>query len=281
MDPVDVLLAAHGCAAPWVALEATGLANRIYATDAVVLRVATNHPDAVPDARTESVAAPAARAAGIRTPRLLAFDDSRVLIDRPFTLWERVHGLTLGRTALPVRQREQVWHDIGRELARLHDAIRVCPDPQGYLDTPGYEPDLEPVVDRLVSAGAAPPAVTREIRVLLERLAPHVRAGSQSRCFVHNDLHEMNVMCSPDGRLLALLDWGDAGWGDPVLDFVAVPLDLLPAALAGYGEANRARLGPFPEARIAWARLHDAMDAAIDAPGTPIPLAEIRAMARA
>ena len=77
-------------------LNATGLANRVYATADVVLRVATDHPDAVPDARTESVAAPAARGAGIRTPRLLAFDDSRALVNRPFSIWERVHGETLG-----------------------------------------------------------------------------------------------------------------------------------------------------------------------------------------
>jgi len=67
-------------------LETTGLANRIYATEEVVLRVATDHPEAIPDALTESVAAPAGRHAGILTPELLAFDDSRTIVDRPFSL---------------------------------------------------------------------------------------------------------------------------------------------------------------------------------------------------
>ena len=56
-DPVDTILAVHGCSGSWTALSPTGVANRIYATADVVLRVATDHPDAVPDARTESVAA--------------------------------------------------------------------------------------------------------------------------------------------------------------------------------------------------------------------------------
>jgi aminoglycoside phosphotransferase (APT) family kinase protein len=28
----------------------------------------------------------------------------------------------------------------------------------------------------------------------------------------------MNLMCARDGILLALIDWGDAGWGDPALE---------------------------------------------------------------
>jgi hygromycin-B 7''-O-kinase len=83
---VDALFARHGISARWRPLPSLGLANRIFATDDVVLRVATDHPDGVPDARTESVAAPVARAAGILTPRLIAFDDTRTLVDRPFSL---------------------------------------------------------------------------------------------------------------------------------------------------------------------------------------------------
>ena len=91
-DPVDDILAKHGASGPWEPLQATGVADRIYATEDVVLRIATDHPEGVCDARTESVAAPVAYAAGVMTPRLLAFDDSRTLLDSPFSLWERVHG---------------------------------------------------------------------------------------------------------------------------------------------------------------------------------------------
>ena len=56
LDPVDAILAHHGIDGPWQPLKATGLANRIYATRDVVVRVATDHPEAIADARTESVA---------------------------------------------------------------------------------------------------------------------------------------------------------------------------------------------------------------------------------
>jgi hypothetical protein len=33
VDPVDAILAANGVVGPWIALRATGIANRICATD--------------------------------------------------------------------------------------------------------------------------------------------------------------------------------------------------------------------------------------------------------
>ena len=276
VDPVDALLSVHGFSDAWTTLTATGLANRIYATADVVLRVATDHPDAVSDARTESVAAPAAREAGIRTPRLLAFDDSRTLVDRPFSIWERIHGKTVGSAGLDGRQQTTLWNAIGEEIARLHSRVRVCPDPLGYLDAPGYELNLGPTVARLVDTGAASPELAREIVRFVDELTPYLSVAEHERCFVHNDLHEMNVMCTPAGALLALIDWGDAGWGDPALDFVAAPLAMMSAAFDGYGRANRPRLGSFPEARVIWAKLHDAMDDVIEQPGTGIPLTLFR-----
>jgi aminoglycoside phosphotransferase (APT) family kinase protein len=276
VDPVGAILAAHGVSGPWVALEATGLANRIYATDDVVLRVATDHRDAVPDAYTESVAAPAAYDAGIRTPRLLAFDNSHVLVDRPFSIWERVHGETLGKAALDDAQRTRAWQEIGHEIEKLHSRVTDCADPHGYLDTPGYELDLAPIIAQLVDAGLVDRQCAREIENLLDELEPYVSAASYEPCFVHNDLHEMNVMCTPAGHLLAILDWGDAGWGDPTLDFAAVPLDMIRAVLRGYGAESLTRLGACFEARIIWSKLHGAMEDAIDTPGTPIPLAVFR-----
>src|SRR5262249_10491530 len=135
-DPVDRILATYQVPGPWERLQATGIANRIYATRDVVLRVATDHPEAIADALTESIAAPVAREAGILTPQLIAFDDSRTLVDRPFSLWERVHGETLGLSSLGAGARKDIWREVGQQIARLHDRVNSCPDPNGYLDTP-------------------------------------------------------------------------------------------------------------------------------------------------
>lgn len=272
---VDALFARHGVRGPWTELQATGVANRIYGTRDVVLRLATDHRDALADARTESIAAPAARAAGILTPRLIAFDDSRTLIDRPFSLWERVHGETLGLLELDRSRSAGVWRQVGRELARLHHRVTVCPDPHGYLDTPGRPSELEPRLRELVRTGRVDGAVAKEIERLIADLAVHVGAAGHVR-FVHDDIHAMNVMCSRDGVLLALIDWGDAGWGDPTLDFAAIPLDCLPCAVEGYESETPGALGAFPQARFVWDKLHRAMDALCDAPGPVPPVAAFR-----
>jgi aminoglycoside phosphotransferase (APT) family kinase protein len=274
-DPVDEILAAYRVSGPWQRLEATGVANRIYATQDLVLRVATDHRDAIVDARTESIAAPVAREAGILTPRLIAFDDSRTIVDRPFSLWERVHGETLGLADFRGDIREDIWRDVGQQIARLHDRVRSCPDPHGYLDTPGRELRLELVVQRFAECRHGSGAVVREIEHLLSDLSSFVsRGGGCSDYFIHNDLHEWNIMCDAQGGLLAVIDWGDAGWGDPTLDFAAVPLDFISAALEGYGHTQR--LGDYPEARIVWDHLNNALDDAVDNSQCTVPVAEYR-----
>src|SRR5262249_16898626 len=163
-------------------------------------------------ARTESVAAPVAQAAGIQTPRLIAFDDSRTLVDRPFSLWERVHGEPLGLLGLGQRQRADAWRQVGRELFTLPDRVRPRPGPTGSLETRGRETDLHPLLNRLAEAGRLDAATVGEVARLLGELAPQVAGGVELR-FIHNDIHDMNVLCSPAGELLAIIDWGDAGWG--------------------------------------------------------------------
>jgi aminoglycoside phosphotransferase (APT) family kinase protein len=270
-DLVDALFAKHGIPGRWRPLPATGIANWIYATGEVVLRVATDHPDAVSDARTESVAAPVARAAGILTPRLIAFDDSRTLVDRPFSLWERVHGETLGLLALAPDQLADAWRQVGRQLFRLHERVRVCADPNGYLDTPGRETNLRLLLNRLATAGRVDAGTAEGVARLIGELTPHVCGGVDVR-FLHNDIHAMNVMCSPAGELLAILDWGDAGWGDPALDFVGIPLDAIPPAWEGYESEAPGALGFFPEARFVWDKIQAALDVACHDRGYAIPL---------
>jgi aminoglycoside phosphotransferase (APT) family kinase protein len=268
LDPelIDAMFARHGVPGPWEALPSTGLANRIFATQDVVLRVATDHPDAVVDARTESVAAPVARAAGILTPRLIAFDDTRTLVERPFSLWDRVHGETLGVTSLSPLQTADVWRGVGRELARLHLRVRECADPEGYLDEPGRDQDVGAVVKRLVDAKKLDIDAAGRVERLTEELRPYIAAGIETR-FIHDDIHPMNIMCTADGELLAIIDWGDAGWGDPTLDFAAIPFDAIRSALEGYEAEAAGSLGAFPEARIAWNKLLDAVDDLWDSPG--------------
>jgi aminoglycoside phosphotransferase (APT) family kinase protein len=272
---VEALFAEHGIREAWAPLRATGVANHIYATCNVVLRLATDHPDAVPNARTEAIAAPVVWSAGILTPQLIAFDDSRRLVDRPYSLWERVHGETLGLVDLGLTRSGDVWHQVGRELSRLHRSVRTCPDPHRHLDTPIRRTDLAPLLRDAADGGYIDHACTKEIEQLIADLRPHL-ASEAVDCFIHNDLHGMNIMCSLEGTLMALIDWGDAGWADPTLDFAEIPLSFMSDALEGYCSESPDGLGRFPQARFAWDKLHRALKSVRSAPHPQPPLAEFR-----
>ena len=194
---IDSILAHHRIAEPWRELPATGVANRIVATQSVVLRIATNHPEAIPDAYTESVAGPVARAVGILVPELIAFDDSCTLIDRPYSIWERIHGETLGLWAPDARTTPQTWRAVGREVARLHDRVHDCPDPNGWLDAPVRDLDLPERLQNLAAVSRIEPESRATLARWIEQLMPAVSASIPRR-FIHNDLHAMNIMCSRD-----------------------------------------------------------------------------------
>lgn len=251
-DPVDAILAHHGIRGPWQQLPATGIANRVYATDDLVLRIAVEGSEALDDARTESVAAPVARAAGVCVPRLVAFDDSGTVVDRPYSLWERVYGETLGLFAPDPSSCPATWRAVGRQLALLHNQVRDCPDPHGWLDHPARELHLEKRVASLAAASAIDPALASELDRGAKALRPAVEV-SLARRFLHNDVHAMNIMCARDGTLLALLDWGDAGWGDPALELAQVPFSAVPLVLQGC--ESEAHLDNAVQARILWDKL--------------------------
>ncbi|CAM3791289.1 hypothetical protein DESA109040_21580 [Deinococcus saxicola] len=78
-------------------LPSVGIVNRVYRTalnaQTIVLRVPMPGDDS--DARTESVAAPAAFHAGVRTPELLIFDDDRDVVNAPMTVYAFAPGRSL------------------------------------------------------------------------------------------------------------------------------------------------------------------------------------------
>ena len=128
-----------------------GVANRIYATKDVVIRVAREHPEALRDARTESIAAPVAYEAGLLTPRLFVFDDSRDLLDRPYSIWERVHGETLGLISSDPHSMPNTWRQVGHQMALLHVNVKQFEDPKKYLHEPERDLNLKSLLEKLVS----------------------------------------------------------------------------------------------------------------------------------
>ena len=238
-------------------LPEVGVFNRIYPLgDDLVLRVPRDHPAFVAAARKEAVAVPAAREAGVRTPRMVSFDDALDLLPVPYSVYERIHGDTLGLLDLDPADAPGVWRELGRDLARLHAGV-----PE---DGPAAGLELEPMPDprrwpeEISAEGHFTSTEARWFSEWLDRLAPAALAPVRRR-FLHGDTQATNVMVGAGSlEYLAVLDWGASGWGDPARDFAGVPLRVVPSMLEGYREVA-APDDETVEARILWRHLQLAL----------------------
>ena len=195
-----------------------GIFNAIYLLGSrYVLRVPRDAPPFVGAIGKESVAVPAARAAGVRTPALVAFDDSLEILPVPYAIYERVRGDTLGLLDLRTKDTPAVWDEVGRDLARLHEGVSEDGP------TAGLEPELRPdprsLPDELASAGYFTSLEARWLSGWLERLAPVALAPLASR-FLHGDLQTTNVMFGTQkgGPPFAAIDWEDVSVGPGAAD---------------------------------------------------------------
>ncbi len=268
-----------------------GIVHSIYALgEAFVLRVPKLHPDALADAYTGSVAAPAAFRAGVSTPRLVVFDESVDIVPVPFSIFERIHAEPLsGLLGADPQKHWPIWHEVGRQLAILHANVNAVPDPHGRLDPHSRLQDPEPLLTDLERNGYLGNEAAPWARDALSRLRPAVPPPDTFRRFIHGDATATNVLVRDD-TFHSIIDWDDAGWGDPAMDLVSLPLRVIDAALAGYrsvmpldgdetaeqrilwdkliGALARLRLPPTPPASPAWptpsGRLFDLLAAAAD-----------------
>ena len=65
----------------------------------------------------------------------------------------------------------------------------------------------------------------------------------------------MNVMCEADGSVATMIDWGDAGWGEPAFDLADVPPGYLAHAVEGYEAGGGSLPGSGFEGRVLWTKL--------------------------
>jgi aminoglycoside phosphotransferase (APT) family kinase protein len=234
-------------------LPQVGIFNLIYALgEDSILRIPRDDPISVADDFKESVAVPVAREAGVRTPGIVAFDDSLDLLPVPYTIYERVRGETLGAMGLDPASSPDVWRELGHDLALLHSGVEEV-GPVSGLEIDEM-PDPRPWPDELAEKGYFGATEARWLAGWLDVLATAAHTDPTPR-FLHGDSQSTNVMVRTGSlEYLAVLDWGSSGWGDPAWDFAGVPLRVVPAMLEGY----RAVV-PFDdesvEARILWRQL--------------------------
>lgn len=210
-----------------------GYVNFVYAVgEEMILRV--NRPDrGTEDAYTESVAVPAVRAAGIMAPELLVFDDAKDAAPNVATVYERAPGVALGTVRVEQSELPSLYREIGRETARLHTRVTRVEDPNGWLDYAEYH-DPEAMIEPAFAAGRIDRVSGDWLMKWSQRIAPLLEFRVR-KAFVHNDLHAGNTMVLAGPlRLSSVIDWGDAAWFDPMVDFETMPVWCVPWALAGY-----------------------------------------------
>lgn len=268
-ETLRAIAARHGLPVPTAAAESaftrlpdTGICNGhwLLGEDYVlrVPRLALNFARAI---RREVTVVPLARAVGVRTPPVIAFDDALDLLPVPYAIYERVRGVPLESLALEPDATPAVWRAVGRDLARLHTGIPHA-HPLDLLRDEAPS-DIRPLAEQRAAEGYYGATEARWLLRWLDRLAPAALAPVPLR-FCHADLQMANVMvtCASAGAApvyAALIDWGDAQWRDPAWDCAGIPLRAAPDVLAGHREVAPLDGDETAEARVLWRHLHLAL----------------------
>ena len=248
-DTIDAILATHGIDSSEVRLQLwSGAMNTIYEVgDELMLRVPMAIPEATRCIVEEAEVLPVLADHGIAAPRLVAYDDSRTHLDVPYTIYRRLQGISMDWWEVEHALSADLYREVGRELAVLHTSVTHVPD-ESVLATPRtLDPDPVLAIPRL------PLTARRWIESAFDRLRPLVDRSVETR-FLHAEVRPGNAVVD-DGRLVGLIDWGSAGWGDPAVEFHALWVPAVPHALAGYREVAPLVDDDGAEARILWDHL--------------------------
>lgn len=227
---------AHGIAGPCELMAASGMVNEAWMLDdRYVLRI-TVVEVAADEAAREAWVVPIARAAGIRSPELLVADTSLSLIELPYTIYERARGELLGNLEINPAEFAETYRELGREMALLHEIEIPEEKRSGLHDSFTYSGEKQ--IAKTLDAGKINAGEAREIEGWISRLNA-VIGDRDRRAFLHQDIHPWNIFVDPaTNELTAIIDWGDAAWGDPAGEFSSMPIIAMPEMFAGYAEAG-------------------------------------------
>jgi tRNA A-37 threonylcarbamoyl transferase component Bud32 len=230
-EQIWAILAKHGLPAddPVEECPYEGVVNHVRFVGELCLRTLKN-PDYAGDILTETLAVPAVRRSGARVPELMVFDPDEDIVEGYVTIYARAPGRPLGSIRNPL-DLGSIYRDVGAEVGVWHRGVRFLHDPNERLDLPMLDNAAEALVR---NADRMQPELVAWVENLILRLE---EAHPRSDGFVHWDLHANNLLISED-RLSAVLDWGDAGWGDPAINFRSFPAAYLPQALDSFGVAD-------------------------------------------
>ncbi len=178
---------------------------------------------------------------------VLAYDDSRAMVDRDYLLMERLPGQSLTEARLTGQQLDGVLEQVGVHLAQMHTLVA---DRYGYV---GAHRPMQPqptwveaftvmwnkLLDDIVACGGYTPDEADGFRRLLEIYRPHFDRPVPAS-LLHMDVWSQNILVDETGRVTGLVDLDRALWGDPEIEFAVLDYCGIsePAFWQGYGRAR-------------------------------------------
>ncbi|NOU81824.1 phosphotransferase [Paenibacillus sp. LMG 31459] len=183
-------------------------------------------------------------AGGIPVPEVYSYDESLQLIPCPYFFMEKIEGEPYSdvKESLSPEQRSSIEYELG-QYQRLINEIKgpvfglFGADPAGggmaWRET--FKAMLLNVLQDAVRLDAALPASLPEIEQALGRYLPALDAVTQPR-LVHWDLWNGNIFVQ-DGRIVSIIDWERAMWGDVLLEYYFRHFENSEAFYEGYGTA--------------------------------------------
>jgi aminoglycoside phosphotransferase (APT) family kinase protein len=175
---------------------------------------------------------------------IVAYDDSRRLVDRDYLLMERLPGQPLTDARLTARARETTLEQVGVCLAQMHALVA---DRYGYL---GAHQPMQPqptwadafhvmwnkLLDDTVECGGYTPDEANRFRQILDLYRPHFERPVPAS-LLHMDVWSQNILVDEDGQVTGLVDLDRGLWGDPEIEFAVLDYCGIsePAFWRGYG----------------------------------------------
>jgi aminoglycoside phosphotransferase (APT) family kinase protein len=161
---------------------------------------------------------------------VLAYDTSRKVLPRDFILMRRLPGEALSEAPLPSGSVGEVYRQVGRSLAQVHNISRT--GRYGYL---GAHKPMEPqsswraafevmwnqLVDDIVGCGGYSREEGKLVRLSLFNNLDAFDYSGPAR-LLHMDIWAQNILVDGDGRLTGLVDFDRAVWGDPEIEFAVL-----------------------------------------------------------
>lgn len=175
---------------------------------------------------------------------IIAYDDSREIIDRDYLLMERLPGIPLTDFHPTPAQFDKILEQTGIHLRAIHD---ITTDAYGYL---GEHNCMDPqfdwasafhtmwhkIVDDIVGTGYYNREEEAYVRGLLDKHSEHFDRPVTSR-LLHMDIWSQNILVDENANVTGLVDFDRALWGDKEIEFAILDYCGIsePAFWRGYG----------------------------------------------